>query len=142
MHHAAHAVAHFAGLRTYRRWRLKTLVKSSPTRRIPRHELGIYLAVSPSLSFTDRRRSAVVSPCDLYVTRPATLDMFRQLLTRPLRVTPMNNTITLITSTVAGQHFCCADSYTHRSAKFRIVFSESQNANPLDAELGPDFNGK
>ena len=28
-------------------------------------------------------------------------------LTLPLRVTPMNNLITLITSTVAGLHFCC-----------------------------------
>ena len=28
------------------------------------------------------------------------------------------------------------------STNFRIVFSESQNASPLDAELGPDFNGK
>jgi len=26
------------------------------------------------------------------------------------------------------------------SANFRIVFSESQNTSPLDAELGPDFN--
>jgi len=52
-------------------------------------------------------------------------------LTLPLRVTPMNNPITLITSTVAGLHFCCADSYMRSSANFRIV-----------AELGPDFNGK
>ena len=28
------------------------------------------------------------------------------------------------------------------SANFRIVFSESQNASPLDAELGPDFIAK
>jgi len=61
-------------------------------------------------------------------------------LTLPLRVNPMNNPITLITSTVAGLHFCCADSYMH--ANFQIVFSESQNASLLDAELGPDFNGK
>jgi len=61
-------------------------------------------------------------------------------LTLPLRVTPMNNPITLITSTVAGLHFCCADSYMRSCANFRIVFSESQNASPLDAELGPDFN--
>jgi len=54
----------------------------------------------------------------------------------------MNNPITLISpvpSTVAGLHFCCADSYMRNSASFRIVFSESQNANPLDAELLPDF---
>ena len=63
-------------------------------------------------------------------------------LTLPLRVTPMNNPITLITSTVAGLHFCCTDRYMRSSANFRIVFSESQNASPLDAELGPDFNGK
>jgi len=60
----------------------------------------------------------------------------------PLRVSPMNNPITLITSTVAGLHFCCADSYMRSSANFRTVFPESQNASPLDAELGPDFNGK
>ena len=58
-------------------------------------------------------------------------------LTLPLRVTPMNNPITLITSTVAWLHFCCADSYMRSSANFRILFSESQNASPLDAELGP-----
>ena len=64
-------------------------------------------------------------------------------LTLPPRVTPMNNPITLITSTVAGLHFCCADScYMRSSANFRIVFSESQNASPLDAELGPDLNAK
>jgi len=63
-------------------------------------------------------------------------------LTLRLRVTPMNNPITLITSTVAGLHFCCADSYMRISAHFRIVFPESQNASPLDAELGPDFNAK
>jgi len=28
------------------------------------------------------------------------------------------------------------------SANFRAVFPESQNANPLDAELEPDFNAK
>ena len=28
------------------------------------------------------------------------------------------------------------------SANFRTVFSESQNASPLDAELEPDFNAK
>jgi len=63
-------------------------------------------------------------------------------LTLHLRLTPMNNPITIITSTVAGLHFCCADSYMRSSANLRIVFSESQNASPLDAELGPDFNGK
>ena len=63
-------------------------------------------------------------------------------LTLPLRVTPMNNPITLITSTVDGLHFCCADSYMRSSANFWIVFAESQNASPLDAEFGPDFNGK
>ena len=57
-------------------------------------------------------------------------------------IVPMNNPITFITSTVAGLHFCCTDSYMCSSANFRIVFSESQNASPLDAELGPDFNRK
>jgi len=42
-------------------------------------------------------------------------------LTLPLRVTPMNNPITLITSTVAGLYFCCADSYMRSSANFLIV---------------------
>jgi len=42
-------------------------------------------------------------------------------LTLPLRVTPMNNPITLITGTVAGLHFCCADSYMRSSANFLIV---------------------
>jgi len=28
------------------------------------------------------------------------------------------------------------------SANFLTVFSESQNASPLDAKLGPDFNAK
>ena len=63
-------------------------------------------------------------------------------LTLPLRLTPMNNPITLITSTVDGLHFCCAESYMRSSANFRIVFAESQNASPLDAEFGPDFNEK
>ena len=63
-------------------------------------------------------------------------------LTFPLFVTPMNNAITIITSTVAGLHFCCVDSYMRSSANFRIVFSESQNASPLDAEIRPDFNAK
>jgi len=60
-------------------------------------------------------------------------------------VTPMNNPITLnhfITSTVAGLHVCSADSYMRSSANFRIVFSESQNASPFDAELGQNFNAK
>ena len=56
-------------------------------------------------------------------------------LTLPLRVTPMNNPITLITSIVAGLHFCCADSYMRSSANFRIVFSESQNASIADQIL-------
>ena len=58
-------------------------------------------------------------------------------------VTPVNTSITFITSTVPGLHFSrwqymriCS------SANFRTVFSESQNANPLDAELEPDFNAK
>jgi len=60
-------------------------------------------------------------------------------LTLPLRITPMNNPITLyITSTVAGLHFLLL----RRTANFRKVFSESQNANPLDAESEPDVNAK
>ena len=38
----------------------------------------------------------------------------------------MKNPITLITSIVAGLHFCCADSYMRSSANFRIVFSETR----------------
>ena len=53
-------------------------------------------------------------------------------LTFSLRVTPMNNPITLITSTVAGLHFCCRWQSVRSSAYFRTVFS--QNAKPLDAE--------
>jgi len=47
-------------------------------------------------------------------------------LTLPLQVTPMNNPITLITSTsVAGLHFCCRWQYMRSSANFRTVFSEN-----------------
>jgi len=53
-------------------------------------------------------------------------------LTLPVPVTQINNPITLITSY----------RYMRSSANFLIVFSESQNASPLDAELGPDFNAK
>jgi len=61
-------------------------------------------------------------------------------LTLHLGVTPMNNPIKLITSTVAGLHFCCADSYMCSSANFRTVFSKTKNAK--DAELVPYFNRK
>ena len=47
-------------------------------------------------------------------------------LTFPLRVTPMNKPITLITSTVAGLHFCCRLQYMRSSANFRTVFSEAR----------------
>jgi len=49
---------------------------------------------------------------------------------------------TYITSTVAGIYFCCRRQSMHSSANFRTVFSESQNANPLDVELEPNFNAK
>ena len=49
--------------------------------------------------------------------------------------TPVNNLHnSYITSTVPGLHFC-RWQYMRSSANFRTVFSESQNANPLDAEL-------
>jgi len=66
-------------------------------------------------------------------------------LTFPLWVTPMNrsNPITLISPVQSlGYIFCCRWQYMRSSAIFRTVFSESQNANPLDAELQPDFNAK
>jgi len=51
-------------------------------------------------------------------------------LTLPLRVTPMNNPITLISPAQSlGYIFAAADV---RSANFRIVFSESQKDNALD----------
>jgi len=54
----------------------------------------------------------------------------------------MNNPITLISTVQAlGYIFLPLTVYAF-SANFRIVFSESQNANPLDAELGPDFSAK
>ena len=54
-------------------------------------------------------------------------------------ITPHNN---YITSTVIGIHFCCRWKYMRSSANFRTVFSESQNANPLDAKPETDFNAK
>ena len=62
-------------------------------------------------------------------------------LTLPLRVTPMNNPITLISPVQRGLHFCRWLSM-HSSANLRTVFSESQNASPLDDKLGPDFMAK
>jgi len=64
-------------------------------------------------------------------------------LTIPLRVTPMNNPITLISPVQSlGYIFCCRWLYMYSSANFQTVFSESQNANPLDAVPEPDFNAK
>jgi len=58
-------------------------------------------------------------------------------------VIPVNNAITLI-STVQSQvgYIFCRWKYMRSSENFRTVFSESQNTNPLDAELGLDFNAK
>jgi len=56
-------------------------------------------------------------------------------------VTPVNTSITFITSTVPGLHFC-RWQYMRSSANFRTIFSESQNANPSDAELKTHFNAK
>ena len=66
---------------------------------------------------------------------------------------PVNNSITVISPVqflaglqvqfLAGLHFLpLTVLYAYSSANFRTVFSESQNASPLDAELGPDFNAK
>ena len=51
---------------------------------------------------------------------------------------------TYITSSLQslGYIFCCRWQYMRSSANFRTVFSESQNANPFDVELEPDFNAK
>jgi len=59
-------------------------------------------------------------------------------------VIPLNNTITLISpvQSRAGLHFFCRWQYMRSSANFRTVFSESQKASSLDAELEPDFNAK
>ena len=59
-------------------------------------------------------------------------------------VIPVNNSVTLISpvQSLAGLHFLQLTIYAYSSANFRTVFSESQNDNPLDAELGPDFNVK
>jgi len=58
-------------------------------------------------------------------------------------VIPLNNSITLISpvQSLDGLHFCCRQ-YMRSSANFPTVFSESQKASSLDAELGPDFNAK
>ena len=60
-------------------------------------------------------------------------------------VIPLNNSINLISpvymQSPAGLHFC-RWQYMRSSANFPTVFSESQNASPLDAKLEPDFNAK
>ena len=57
---------------------------------------------------------------------------------------PLNNSITLISpvQSQVGLHFLPLTVYAYSSANFRTVFSESQNASPLDDQLGPDFNAK
>ena len=62
-------------------------------------------------------------------------------LTLPLWGTQVNNPITPISPVQWGLHFCRWQSM-RSSANFRTVFSQSQNANPLDAELEPDCNAK
>ena len=61
-------------------------------------------------------------------------------LTFPLRVTPMNNPITLVSSVQSLGYIFCRWQYMRSSANFCTVFSESQNANPLDAERETYFN--
>jgi len=57
-------------------------------------------------------------------------------------VTPKNNPITLISAVQSlGYIFVAADTL-RSSANFRTVFSESQNASPLDPDREPDFNAK
>jgi len=58
-----------------------------------------------------------------------------------LRVTPMNNPVTLISPVQSLGYIFAADSM-RRSANFRTVFSENRNANTLDTELVPDLNAK
>jgi len=57
--------------------------------------------------------------------------------------TPVNKPITL-TSPVQtlGYTLFTADSIMRSSANFRTVFSQSQNANPLDAEPETHLNAK
>jgi len=62
-------------------------------------------------------------------------------LTFPLWGTPVNNRITLIYPVQWGSIFCRWQSM-RSFANFLTVFSASQNANPFDVELEPDFNAK
>jgi len=59
-----------------------------------------------------------------------------------LRNTPVNKPITLISPVPWVGSIFCRWQFMCSSANFWTVFSESQNASPLDAELGPDFNAK
>ena len=63
-------------------------------------------------------------------------------LTLPLWGTPVNNTY--MSPVQWGLHFLqlTLTVYTYSSVNFRTVFSENQNANPLDADLEPDFKAK
>jgi len=60
----------------------------------------------------------------------------------PFWGTPVNNPITFISPVQWGLHFLPLTVYAYSSVNFRTVFSESQNANPFDAELEPDFKAK
>jgi len=62
--------------------------------------------------------------------------------TLPLRGIPVNNPITLTSSLQTLSYISCRWQYMRSSANFSAVFSESQNANPLDAEPETHFNAK
>jgi len=65
-------------------------------------------------------------------------------LTLPLWGRPVNNPITLrrLYHQYSGGCIFCRWQSMRSSANFWTVFSESQNAYPLDVELEPDFNAK
>jgi len=54
----------------------------------------------------------------------------------------VNNLITLISPVQWGVPFFATDSLCVALQISEQFFYESQNANPLDDELGPDFNAK
>jgi len=60
----------------------------------------------------------------------------------PLRVTPMNNPLTLISPVQKlGNIFLPLTVYAYL-CKFQNAHPENQNANPLNVKLGADFNAK
>jgi len=56
--------------------------------------------------------------------------------------TPVINSMTLLSPVQSLGYIYCRWQYIRSSANFRTVFSESQNANPLDAEPETHFNAR